>query len=103
MNSVLLDKIKKQKQLLLEEDGFEIVAIFGSFAKGLEKKDSDIDLLYDIKPKFLKKYGGFQAFDRLNKIRENLQNYLGRDIDLATIDNHSKTFKQYALKDIIYV
>ncbi len=102
MNQTLLTKIKMQKERLLR-DGFEIVGVFGSFAKGKEQQDSDIDLLYDIKPKFLEKYGGFQAFAQLNRIREELQDILGREVDLATIDNHSKTFKNYALKDVIYV
>ena len=85
------------------KDGFEIVGVFGSYARGDETKDSDIDLLYDIKPIFMQKYEGFQAFAKLNDIREELKVFLKRDIDIATIDNSSKTFKEYALKDIVYV
>jgi predicted nucleotidyltransferase len=102
MDAVLLDKLKEKKRLLLK-DGFEIVGVFGSYARGDETKDSDIDLLYDIKPIFMQKYEGFQAFAKLNEIREELKAFLKRDIDIATIDNSSKTFKEYALKDIIYV
>ena len=102
MDTILLHKLKEKKKLLLE-DGFEIVGVFGSFATNEETKDSDIDLLYDIKPIFVEKYGGFQAFAKLNEIRQELKEFLKRDIDIATIDNHSKTFKEYALKDIIYV
>jgi len=102
MDSMLLYKLKEKKKLLLA-DGFEIIGVFGSFARGEESTDSDIDLLYDIKPIFIKKYGGFQAFAKLNEIREELKKLLKRDIDIATIDNHSKTFKEYVLKDIIYV
>ena len=102
MDVVLLDKLKEKKRLLLK-DGFEIVGVFGSYARGDETKDSDIDLLYDIKPIFMQKYEGFQAFAKLNEIREELKAFLKRDIDIATIDNSSKTFKEYALKDIIYV
>ncbi len=102
MDAVLLDKLKEKKRLLLK-DGFEIVGVFGSYARGDETKDSDIDLLYDIKPIFMQKYEGFQAFAKLNDIREELKVFLKRDIDIATIDNSSKTFKEYALKDIVYV
>jgi len=102
VDNVLLSKIKDKKQILLL-DGFEIVGVFGSFAKGNENADSDIDLLYNINPIFLKKYGGFQAFARLNEIKKELKTYLDHDVDLATIDNHSNTFKTYALKDVIYV
>ena len=102
MDAILLQKLKEKKKSLLE-DGFEIIGVFGSFARGEEKQDSDIDLLYDVKPIFIKKYGGFQAFAKLNEIRQELKVFLNRDIDIATIDNHSKTFKEYALKDIIRV
>jgi len=102
MDSMLLHKLKEKKRLLLE-DGFEIIGVFGSYARGEETQDSDIDLLYDIKPVFLEKYGGFKAFAKLNEIREDLKKYLNKDIDIVTIDNHSRTFKEYALKDVIYV
>ena len=102
MDTILLQKLKDKKKSLLN-DGFEIIGIFGSYAKGKEKQNSDIDLLYNIKPIFLKKYGGFEAFAKINEIRKELKEYLKKDIDLATIDNSSKTFKEYALKDVIYV
>ncbi len=102
MNNILLPKIK-EKKALLAKDGFEIIGIFGSFAKGKETKNSDIDILYDIKPLFIKKFGGFEAFAKINEIRDELKQELGHDIDLATIDSHSSTFKKFALQDVIYV
>ena len=102
MDTILLQKLKDKKKSLLN-DGFEIIGVFGSYAKGKEKQNSDIDLLYDIKPIFLQKYGGFEAFAKINEIRKELKEYLKKDVDLATIDNNSKTFKEYALKDVIYV
>ena len=102
MDKVLLQKLKDKKKTLLN-DGFEIIGVFGSYAKGKETQNSDIDLLYDIKPIFLQKYGGFEAFAKINEIRKELKEYLKKDVDLATIDNSSKTFKEYVLKDVIYV
>ncbi len=102
MDKVLLSKIK-EKKLSLIKDGFEIVGVFGSYAKGKETKNSDIDLLYDIKPLFIQKYGGFEAFSKINEIRNELRQDLGHDVDLATIDSHSRTFKKFALRDVIYV
>lgn len=102
MDNVILQKLKGKKQSLLE-DGFEILGVFGSFARGEETKNSDVDILYDIKPIFVQKYGGFQAFSKLNEIREDLKTLLGRNVDIATIDNDSKTFKEYALRDVVSV
>ncbi len=102
MEKELLDKIKIEKQKLLK-DGFKIVGVFGSYAKNTQTKDSDIDLLYDIEPTFVEKYSGFEAFSKLSQIKEDLQNTLNLKVDIATIDNNSRTFKKYALKDILYV
>ena len=99
----MLNILKKNKEIFLKEDGFEIVGVFGSFAREDSTDSSDIDILYTINRKFLDKYGGFQAFHQINRIREKLQNALHRDVDLATIDSHSDTFKQFALKDVVYV
>lgn len=102
MEKELLDKIKIEKQKLLK-DGFKIVGVFGSYAKNTQTKDSDIDLLYDIEPTFVEKYSGFEAFSKLSQIKEDLQKSLNLKVDIATIDNNSRTFKKYALKDILYV
>lgn len=102
MEKELLNKIKIEKQKLLK-DGFKIIGVFGSYARNSQTKDSDIDLLYDIEPIFIKKYGGFEAFSKLTEIKKSLQKILNKKVDIATIDNNSKTFKEYALKDIVYV
>ena len=102
MEKELLNKIKIEKEKLLK-DGFKIIGIFGSHAKNNQKKDSDIDLLYDIEPVFIQKYSGFEAFSKLSEIKESLQIALNTKVDIASIDNNSKTFQKYALKDVIYV
>jgi predicted nucleotidyltransferase len=102
MDSIIIDKLKAKKRDFLK-DGFEIVGVFGSYARGEERQDSDIDILYNIKPIFLQKYGGFEAFAKLSEIKQELKRYLNKDVDIASIDNPSKTFKEYALKDVVYV
>ena len=103
MNQNILDILKKNKKVFLKEDGFEIIGVFGSCARGEDGSDSDVDILYTVHQKFLEKYGGFQAFHQLNNIRQKLQNALHRDVDLATIDSHNETFRKFAFKDIVYV
>lgn len=72
MQKELLNKIKIEKEKLLQ-DGFKIIGVFGSYAKDTQTKDSDIDLLYDIKPTFIQKYSVFEAFSKLSEIKEYLQ------------------------------
>jgi len=103
MNHELINKLRELKPILCEQYGIKEFAVFGSVAKGTDTKDSDIDLLYDIEPIFIQKYSGFEAFSKLNEIKESLQKVLNTKVDIASIDNNSKTFKKYALKDVIYV
>jgi predicted nucleotidyltransferase len=102
MDPKMLELLRQQKEVLRKE-GFEIVGVFGSYARGEETEESDLDLLYDIKPIFLEKYGGFAAFAQLNTIKRRLADTLGKEIDLATVDNPSRTFRETALRDVIYV
>jgi len=99
----ILLKIKEIKPKY-EKEGLILLGIFGSYANNTANQNSDIDILYDIKINlFSKKYPGFQAFTRLNEIKKELKEIFHTKVDLATIDNHSKTFKKFALKGAIYV
>ena len=99
----ILSKIKELKPHY-EQEGLLLLGIFGSYAKGTQNQDSDIDILYDINGElFCKKHPGFSSFSRLKEIKEELRNIFKTNIDLATIDNSSKLFKNDALKDAIYV
>lgn len=101
-----LDIIKKLKKIkpIYEKEGLMIIGLFGSYANGTEHKNSDIDILYDIKADtFCAKYPGFSSFARIEDIKQELKKIFHTKVDLATIDNDSDVFKKYALKDIVYV
>lgn len=101
--STILSKIIELKPHYKKE-GIILLGIFGSFARDEANNESDIDILYDIDSEiFCQKYPGFTSFTRLKNIKLELAKIFNRNVDLATIDNDSKTFKKYALKDAIYV
>lgn len=61
---------------ILRRAGVKNAALFGSFARGEEREDSDIDLLVDFKePK-----GLFQVMD----VESQLTKHLGRPVNLLT-------------------
>ncbi|NPA28154.1 MAG: nucleotidyltransferase domain-containing protein [Epsilonproteobacteria bacterium] len=96
-----MDILKRLKELKEEykKDGFIIDGVFGSFARG-EKNFNDIDLLYHVEKKFIEKYRGFIVFKRLEEIKRALSNELGKEVDLAPINNLSKTAKKYIFKEL---
>ncbi|PHQ65925.1 MAG: nucleotidyltransferase [Sulfurimonas sp.] len=98
----ILDKIKSLKSTL-ENDGFIIDGVFGSYARGENTKDSDVDILYHLNDIFYKKYNGFIGFKKLDEIKEYISKSLGKKIDLAPKTNLSKTATKYILDEVIYV
>ena len=87
----------------LEQDGFRIIGIFGSFARGDYTADSDVDILYELFPFFTQKYVGFKAVERLEYIKSKLAEHLGRKIGLAAKNSLSDTGKRFILQEVVYV
>jgi predicted nucleotidyltransferase len=86
-------------------DGFEIVGLFGSFAKGTATEFSDVDIAYKIDhKKFSKKYmDGFSKLLKLDEIKNVLQCKLCKKVDFISLNSTNTSLNQNILKDIIYV
>ncbi len=91
----IIESIKSEKPYLQEHFGVEEIALFGSYARGEEKADSDVDILVKIKIKTLRNY--FSLLDYLEA-------KFHKRIDLVTKHNGlSERFVRIISKDIIYV
>jgi len=84
-------KEKEKIVEICERSGIEFCALFGSFARGEADKDSDIDLLV----RFSKPIGW--AF---YGIADELENALGRKVDLATEDMIGKRIRESVFRDL---
>ncbi len=102
MNKQILNKIKKIKKEL-EPEGFFIIGYFGSYARGDEKKDSDLDLLFTVDNEFLSRYGGLRYFDKYDSIKKKIEEELSMHVDLADRDALGKTGKKYILPEVVNV
>jgi hypothetical protein len=52
-NNDILDTLRKEKPYLQENFGLLSIGLFGSYAKGTEKRDSDVDVLVELaEPRF---------------------------------------------------
>lgn len=77
---------------ILENSDVEFAGVFGSFSRGEERKDSDIDLLVKFKnPKSL--FG-------LVRLERMLSEKLGRAVDLVTEGFISPYIKDEVMKDL---
>jgi len=102
MPNDILALLKHAKQHYAKE-GFNIIGIFGSYARKEETKKSDIDILYELDKKFISNHQGFSAFARLSSIKEELKGFFGADVDIAAKSGLSRTAQKYIMKDLQYV
>lgn len=88
--------IKNQIIPILKRQGVLKAAIFGSFARGEETKKSDVDLLV--------KLGKNKSLLDLAGLRIELQDKLGRKVDVLTYNGINHRLKDIILKEqkIIY-
>jgi len=99
MPNDIMSLLKHAKEKYATE-GFNIVGIFGSYARDEATKESDIDILYELNESFIKNHQGFDAFARLSGIKQELKSLFGIDVDIAAKSGLSRTATKYIMKDL---
>ncbi len=92
----------KQIKSCYESEGFIILGLFGSYARDEQNDQSDIDILYELRPAFASKYG-FRAVAKIREIQWNLEKALGKSVDLASRSGMGKVAQEYIIQRTIYV
>ena len=94
----ILNKLKELKPIY-QNEGLEILGVFGSYAKDENTQYSDIDIAYKLDyEKFSKKYiGGFSKILRIDEIKDELKTIFKSEVDFVS-DSNKKI-----MKDLIYV
>ncbi len=94
----ILNRLKELKPIY-QNEGLEILGVFGSYAKETNTKYSDIDIAYKLDyDKFSKKYiGGFSKILRIDEIKDELKAIFKTEVDFVS-DSNKKI-----MKDLIYV
>ncbi len=80
---------------MYEKQGINYLGIFGSAARGEERKDSDVDLLVD--------FNRTKTFFDLADIQLYLEEVLGKRVDLVSRKGLKKQLRPYVEKDLITV
>lgn len=85
----IIQILSNQSQDLIDQYGIASLSIFGSYARGANHPDSDIDLLVEFeRPVGLLKY---------IELKQHLERLLGRKVDLST----RRSLKTRMIKDIM--
>ena len=91
MKKISLDEIKNKATPILKEAGVKRSSIFGSYVRGEERSDSDIDILVDL-PKGVGLFG-------FVGIQLKLEEAFGRRVDLVEYSTIKSRLKQYILNN----
>ncbi|MDD5738950.1 MAG: nucleotidyltransferase domain-containing protein [Candidatus Pacebacteria bacterium] len=84
--------INSELEQLPNKERIRKLSLFGSYAYGKPKKNSDVDLLIEFKPE--SKIGFFELVKMQNFLRQRLK----KNVDLVTIQSISKYFKNRVLE-----
>lgn len=79
------DIFEKLKNRLLEKIECEAIVLFGSFARGTQNSESDIDLAIKTKQQISKKHMFY--------LKQELEDICNRDVDLINLDNITDGFR----------
>jgi uncharacterized protein len=91
----ILDILKKEKRYLQENFGLLSIGLFGSYSKGKQGPDSDIDLLVELSE---------PRFDFLSGIQIYLEDRIGKRVEVIRKRNDiTKRFLSRIEKSIHYV
>ncbi len=89
-------KILDENQTQLRALGVKRLGLFGSFVRGQQKADSDVDMLAEFEP-------GQKTFDHFIELSFLLEDLLGRSVELVTPEGLSPYIAPYILKEVEYV
>lgn len=98
----ILDTLKNIKSKY-QKDGFNIIALFGSYATNSQNNSSDIDLLYEVDNTFLEKYKGFQSVSKVLDIQKELSSLFHTKVDLTSPSGLNQRIKEEIISKAIYV
>lgn len=102
MKQELIKKIKDIKRKY-EPEGFIILGVFGSYARGEETTQSDIDILYEMKDNFYNRFPGWNVYPVIEEIEKDIKNKLHCNIEIVNKNALNEIGKKYILPEVIYV
>ena len=91
----VIDFLKKNKRDLKTRFGVTKIGLFGSYARGEARNDSDIDIIVEIE--------GDRIFRKFFALESYLKDQLKKEIDLGTESALKPIARQQIAKEIIYV
>ncbi len=91
----ILDFLRQHKQEMNERFGVTKIGLFGSYARGEAREDSDIDIVVEL--------SGDRLFRKFFALELFLKSGLNKEIDLGVESTLKPLVREQIIKDITYV
>jgi len=96
MKNKIQQILQVHKNYLFEKFGVSEIDLFGSYARGEESNESDVDILIDFKK-------GYKTFDNYMDLKFYLEELLGKKVDLIMKSAIKPGLKPFISEEAIYV
>jgi hypothetical protein len=83
------------EQARLRKLGVRKIGLFGSFVRGEQRRDSDIDLLVEFDPEL-------KTFDNFMELSVFLEQLLERKVEIVTVESLSPHLGPHILQEVEY-
>lgn len=93
--SAILNRLKSEAPRLRQLNGVKSLAVFGSMARGDDREESDVDILVT--------FAGKATFDKFMGLKLDLEDLLGRPVDLGTPDTLRPEIRSEVGRDLVHV
>jgi len=90
-----LELLRQHEPIIRKRFGVAKIGIFGSFVRGEERPESDVDVLVTFKK-------GQKTFDHYMDCKFYLEDLFGRKVDLVMKGAIKKRLKEYILREVVY-
>lgn len=90
------DKLERVRENLKVNFGVKQIGLFGSYTKGEQSKESDLDVLVELEDKY-------QTFHNYMQLKFYLETLLNSQVDLVLKDSLKERLKEKILRDVISV
>ncbi len=87
------ETLRRFKPILREKFKVKEIGIFGSYVRGEESEESDVDILVEFDESI-----GWEFID----VKEFLEEILGKKVDLVTVGALKPQLRDKILKEVIY-
>ncbi|MHB1561082.1 MAG: nucleotidyltransferase family protein [Isosphaeraceae bacterium] len=91
----ILDRLNAEAPALRKKYRVRSLAVFGSMARGDDHDESDVDILVT--------FDGNPDFDRYMGLKLDLEDLVGRRVDLGTPETLRPQIRERVEKDLIHV